>query len=1092
MEHRVSQLTVTLLGGFELTLGSGVTRVLPTRKAEALLAYLAVEPGRRYSRDMLGTLLWRDREDAQARRSLRQTIYSLRKALPDVAEALFVMHGGGIALNPEVIDADVPRFERLVRMSTPDALERAVTLYRGDLLHGFRLEETGFEEWLVAQRERLQVLAIEGLGRLLAHQARTKAIEQAIATAVRLLGLDPLQETVHRTLMRLYARQGRHATALRQFQMCVDVLQRELRTEPEMETRQLYRELLQQRRRGRGDREGSSQRSQLWPTASASGERRELPLHGAQLIGREAELERLRDVARNAEEGAGRVAIVLGEAGIGKSRLLNEIASEAAARGSIVMLGCAFESEQLLAFGPWAAAVRGSGALEEPGALEAALAPAWQRELARLFPEIGESFVAASRAGEENHRRLFEALERLLSILAERRPLILVLEDLHWADDMSLRFLSYLGRRIDTRKLLILASARQEELVSAPALRRAIEELLRASRCVELTLGPLSRHGTIELVRALVRSGEQPSGDLEEQIWMATEGNPFMIVEIFRALEQGSEVVPATALPVPDRVQKLIAGRLDRVSARGQHVTAVAAVIGRDFEFTLLQHAAGLSARDAAEAIEELVRRRILQGAGDRLDFTHERIREVAYVRLLPVNHHILHKEVLDAFEALDPRREQVERLGHHAMRAGLWDKAVRYLGQAATRAMTRSAYREAAALLERALQAAQHLEATPQLLAQVIDLHLSLRTSTVAAGKLADSLEHLRLAETLALRLGDRQRLARVLTLSINSHYLLAHYHEAMAAARRALAIAADLQDVRLEATANLFVGQIHFQQGEMTAGAQLLRRVVDCPGMGEDLGVAGLRVAARLVLSWCLTKLGRLDESFAYAQEAVHLAQERDRPTSLVAAYLGLMIPYLYRGDGAKAIALGEQAVAICQRVEAPVLLPMIQSQLGHAYMLADRGAEALHFSEAAERGWAANGVVAGYSIPLRFLAETYRAIGRIDDARHAAARAYEVASLHNEVDHQAEALRVLGDIAAASPTLADAERHYRDALALAIPRGTRPLAAHCHLGLAKLYYRTRTLERVQKHFNTAMTMYREMGMTYWLQKAEAEMAA
>jgi predicted ATPase len=434
--------------------------------------------------------------------------------------------------------------------------------------------------------------------------------------------------------MRLYARQGRHATALRQYQVCIDVLQRELRAEPEMETRQLYQELLQQRRRGRGHPEAASQRSDLRPRSSAPGERLQLPVHGAQLIGREAELERLRKLARHAEEGAGSVAIILGEAGIGKSRLLSEIASEATERGSSVMFGCAFESEQLLAFGPWAAAVRSSRALEEPGALEA-LAPAWQRELGRLFPEIGNS-VAAIRAGEENHRRLFEALERLFSILAEQRPLILVLEDLHWADDMSLRFLSYLGRRIDRRKVLILASARQEELVTVPALRRAIDELLPESRCLELALGPLSRHGTLDLVRALIRSGEQPSGDLEERIWTASEGNPFMIVQIVRALEQDSDVLPATTVPVPDGVQKLIAGRLDRVGARGQHVTAVAAVIGRDFDFSLLQRAAGLSARDAAEAVEELVRRRVLHGAGERLDFTHDRIRDVAYLRLLP------------------------------------------------------------------------------------------------------------------------------------------------------------------------------------------------------------------------------------------------------------------------------------------------------------------------------------------------------------------------------------------------------------------------------------------------------------------------
>jgi hypothetical protein len=158
----------------------------------------------------------------------------------------------------------------------------------------------------------------------------------------------------------------------------------------------------------------------------------------------------------------------------------------------------------------------------------------------------------------------------------------------------------------------------------------------------------------------------------------------------------------------------------------------------------------------------------------------------------------------------------------------------------------------------------------------------------------------------------------------------------------------------------------------------------------------------------------------------------------------------------------------------------------------MLAGRGAEALPLSEAGERGFVARGIMAGYSIPLRFLAETYRTVGRIDDAMRAATRAHEVACLYREIDHEAEALRVLGDVAvAASPTLADVvERHYRGALALATPRGTRPLAAHCHLGLGRLYRRTGSGHQAREHLATATAMYREMGMTYWLEKAEPEL--
>ncbi|MGH7393713.1 MAG: ATP-binding protein, partial [Candidatus Rokuibacteriota bacterium] len=587
---------------------------------------------------------------------------------------------------------------------TPESLERAATLYRGDLLHGFSLDEASFEEWLVAERERLRELAIEGLAKLMAHQARTSATERGIQTAVRLLALDPLQEVVHRTLMRLYARQGRQTAALRQYQMCVELLQRELRTEPEAETKQLYQELLQQRREAR-ERVAPPRPSEPRMTASGGGERLELPVPGTPLIGRDTELGRLRDLARQAEEGRGRIAIVLGEAGIGKTRLLAEVAAEALERGSDVLLGRAFESEQLLAFGPWVAAVRGSRVLEEPGALDT-LAPAWRSELARLFPEVGDP-VAAGGAGGENYRRLFEAMEGLLSVLAERRPMVLILEDLHWADEMSLRLLSYLGRRMHAWTLLVVGSAREEELAGAAPLRRAMDELLQDESGIELPLVPLTRRDTIELVRALTRSGGPTTSTLEEQVWIASEGNPFMAVEVVRAIEQGTEISPTTALPAPERVRKLITGRLDRLSARGQHLAAVAAVIGRGFEFSLLQRAAGLSGREAAAAVEELVRRRVLHGAGELFDFTHDRIREVAYLRLLPPSRQVLHKEVVDALEALNAGDEHVERLGHHALRAGLWDKALGYLGQAATKAMKRSAYREAAALLGQALETA-------------------------------------------------------------------------------------------------------------------------------------------------------------------------------------------------------------------------------------------------------------------------------------------------------------------------------------------------------------------------------------------------
>lgn len=461
----MARLVVTLLGGFQASLDSGAAAALPTRKTQALLAYLASEPGRPCPRGALACLLWGEHGDLQARKSLRQAVYALRRAMSAVDGPLLLVEGDGIAVNPTAIEVDVACFRALAAEGSPEALERAATLYRGDFLHGFRLEEPAFEEWLMSERERLRELALAALAALLAHHARTGATERGIQTAVRLLALDPLQEAAHRALMGLYARQGRRAAALRQYRTCVDLLRRELRTEPDAATRALYQALLQGHRGPGGDQAAGGDR-EADRRPAAPGRRRASPcrpplsLPEAPLIGRDDELARLRDLVQRAEQGQAHVAIVLGEAGIGKSRLLAEIAAHALERGHGVLLGRAFESERLLAFGPWVAAIRGSHVLDEPGALDV-LGPVWRSELARLFPEVGET---PGEGGAAQYVRLFEAIARLLSNLAEARPALVILEDLHWADELSIRLLAYVGRRCRGCKLLIAGSAREEEL----------------------------------------------------------------------------------------------------------------------------------------------------------------------------------------------------------------------------------------------------------------------------------------------------------------------------------------------------------------------------------------------------------------------------------------------------------------------------------------------------------------------------------------------------------------------------------------------------------------------------------------------------
>src|SRR6266436_1732542 len=327
-----ARVKLTLLGGFQAQLGADAPLALPTRKTQALLAYLALPLGQAHSRDKLATLLWGDMPDAQARGNLRHALSRIRKALPASARAGMILDGPSVALDPSVVDVDVAQFERLVADGRPPALEQIASLYRGDLLAGLALAERPFEEWLTSERERLHELAMQGLGRLLTHQQRAGAAEPAVQTGLRLLALDPLQEPVHRALMRLYARLGRREAALRQYQLCVDAVKRELRTSPEAETNQLYQEILRSRS-SRPDRATVAAGGDPAPGPTAdllsaavaalpeAPAPTNLPAPTSELIGRAAALTEVTELL-----GIHRLVTLIGAGGIGKTRLGLEVA----------------------------------------------------------------------------------------------------------------------------------------------------------------------------------------------------------------------------------------------------------------------------------------------------------------------------------------------------------------------------------------------------------------------------------------------------------------------------------------------------------------------------------------------------------------------------------------------------------------------------------------------------------------------------------------------------------------------------------------------------------------------------------------------
>lgn len=995
------------------------------------------------------------------------------------------MTGQTLALNPAGVDVDVAVFEQRVAEGPPDALEQAAALYQGDLLAGFSLDEPLFEDWLRLERERLHELALEALARLLAHQSRSGAPDRAIPTAVRLLALDPLQEAVHRALMRLYLRLGRRGAALKQYQLCVSALERELGTEPEAETRQLYQDLLRRRAPitlhvADDPRPG--------PPPDAAGSRFALPGKDPPLIGRESELARLGQALDEAVGGRGQFVAIVGEAGIGKTSLLSPLAAGATAQGARVLLGRCYESAAILPFGPWVDALRNAQVLHDEELLEE-LRPVWRSELARLLPELERAGLPAP---SDDQLRLFESVVHLVERLVARQPVVLTLEDIHWADEMSLRLLAFVTRRSERSRVLVLATAREDELADASAARRTLAEL--EPRATSLRLTALSRPDIVGLVRSLARAGSDADtlAHLEEQVWRVSEGNPFVAVETTRALQDGSISVGSATLPVAQRVRELIAKRLERLSEQARDVAAVAAVIGREFDFPLLQRAAQLDEALVAKSVEELVRRRTLHGSGERFDFTHERVQAVVYDQLLPPRRKLLHRQVGEAIEELHGANLEphVLALGVHYLRAEVWDKALGHLWRAGTQAAARSAYREAVTCLEQALAVLPRLPESRQRPEQAADLHLELRTCFHALGELARGGECAREAARLAQELGDARRLGRACVDLTHYCWLTGALHEGIEFGRRAHAIAEEIGDRALLLSATLYLAHVHWYLGEYGQGEAFFRRTIRALGdrMFERCGVVGFpAVMAPALLAQLLAECGRFDEAVTCAEEAIRIAEALDQPYSSITAWRAVGKLYSVRGEFPSAITVLERALHVATRWQLTVREANIMEDLGLAYVCSQRLAEGLDLLERAGKVYE----VAGRRDAAGTIGEAYLLAGRLEEAAANARLALPQARARSERRLEAHALWLLGGIAARRdpPDLAESHASYQEALTLAGQLGMRPLVARCHLGLGELHARTGEESRAKAHLTTARDMFHEMGMCFWMEKVESE---
>jgi class 3 adenylate cyclase/tetratricopeptide (TPR) repeat protein len=832
-------------------------------------------------------------------------------------------------------------------------------------------------------------------------------------------------------------------------------------------------------------------------------------------VGREQELAAIYQALARVATGHGQVVAIVGEAGVGKSRLVYEGVHSHPTQGWLVLESASVSYGKATPYFPVIDLLKRYCHVDDGDdvrtirvkvtgqvlTLDETLQETIPALLA-LLDAMPDDSPFTRLDPPQRRQRTLDALKRVLLRESQVQPLLLVFEDLHWIDAETQALLDRLVESLPTARLLLLVNYRPEYQHAWGS----------KTYYIQLRLDPLPPASADEFLQTLL--GDDPSLEPLKRLLIArTEGNPLFLEESVRTLVETEVLVgrpgayrlakPLDSLQVPATVHAILAARIDRLPPEKKRLLQTAAVIGTEVPFSLLQAIAELPENTLHRGLAHLQAGEFLYETRlfpeREYTFKHALTHEVSYSGLLQERRRVLHARIVTALEALagDRLAEQVERLAQHALRGEVWDKALAYCRQAGEKGMARSAYREAVGYFEQVLSALSHLPEQRDTIEQAIDLRLALRSALWPSGDLGRILAVLREAESLAMALDDHRRLAQVcLYLSFHCYHVGA-YDQASASAQRALTLATASKEIVLHALANYYLGLIYQAQGDY-------RRAIDCLGQSvasldgarshERFGQIFLpAVTSRAFLTWCHAELGTFTEGRALGEEGLQLAEAVGHQASLVYGYAGIGLLALRQGDLPWALPQLERVMGICHELDLSFFLPRMAAALGAAYTLSGRVTDAVplltrELEQATVRETVPYQVLCSLS-----LGEAYLIAGRLEEANAHAERVLALAREHQERGNEAYALHLLGDIAARRepPEAEQAETSYRQALALAEELGMRPLQTHCHRSLGTLYGQVGRREEACSELSTAIMLYRAMDMTFWLPQAEAALA-
>jgi len=1090
-----SCLKIEILGDFRLLRDSQPLMAVATARMQSLLAHLVLHQGASQSRAHVAFLFWPDSSEKQALTNLRHLLHKLRNALPGSDELIQTDHGS-LSWNPRaLVTLDVADFARALAEAEQalqksddagarHALESAVALYRGELLPSCA------EDWIVPQREHLRRDFAGALERLVRVLEDARDYAGALRHAQRLQQLEPTHEATACTLMRLHALAGDRAAALQVYKDCVAVLRRELAVGPGDNLRELHARVL-----------GGEPMPAKAAVGSPSGPRaQELPLRG-----RHTEWQTLKRTWARASQGHPHLLVILGEAGIGKSRLAEELCMWVERQGGAVARTRSYAAEGRLAFAPAAQWLRSPALRPQLARLD----PVWRAEVARILPEEPALARAKPRAPEKAQEgwwrhRLFEGLSR--AVLAGRGPLLLLLDDLQWTDQETLEWLRFLLRFAPDARLLVIGTVRIEELNPGHLLHRLLLDLRRDDQSAEIQLGPLS-YVEARLVAADV-AGRHLSGEEATWLYRETEGNPLFVVEQVRAglrglaATAGGQTLAASAAAddpsLPPKVHAVITTRLAQLSPAARELAGVAAVVGRACPFEVLAGVWGRSEDMTVRALEELWQRRILRETGAGVfDFTHDRLRDVAYMEASAPRRRLLHHraaELLEQRNATNPEPVWAQVAAHFEA-AGMPLPALAAYQRAADAAKRVHANEEAIRLFQKALVLLRALPPTSETAGEELGLNTALGACLVASHGYPDPgvwgvYER---AIELCRQLGRPTEAPILRALAIAS-LTSGDLRRSEALGHELLALHAQGRDPIIHVEGHYVLGVSFFWLGRFADARAHLGESLDHYDLRRrdthiSLYAQDPRAICLCRLAWTLWYLGYPEQSQARLDEALALARELRHPnTESYVLSFGAQLCLDMREEP-RAAELLETLEKITAR-HTVVFWEFRQKILTSLQRAAsNREMKCIEQAEANMTVFARVGNLVNFSQFLGFKARVYLQCGAIRDGLAAIDEAFALLGRIDERFFNAELHRLRGELLVAQGSApAEIEACFQQALRLSREQQSKSLELRAAMSLGRLWQAQRKKRQARELVATVYAWFSEGFATADLRDAHA----